>query len=39
MVLHEIKKLLHNKRNEMVSKLKKSPHRMGENICYTSDKG
>jgi hypothetical protein len=33
MGLHEIKKLLHNKRK--VSKLKRLPHRMGENLCQS----
>jgi gas vesicle protein len=36
MQVHEIKKLLHNKRNG--HQIEEAAHRMGENLCYTSDK-
>jgi hypothetical protein len=38
MALHEIKKLLHKKRNDL--EIEETTHRLGENLCYyTSDKG
>jgi hypothetical protein len=37
MRLHEVKKLLNNKRNGL--QIEEAAHRMGENLCsYTSDK-
>jgi hypothetical protein len=37
MGLHKTKKPLHNKRNG--HQIEDAAHRMGENLCHTSDKG